>query len=75
MPFKMHKIIFLEYNFMHFEREMPFKMHKILFLPEKKITKKFECLPYLKFSNLLSETHLFLWHFKTEENCVVGEKM
>ena len=34
-------------------------MYKIiLFFPEKKI-KKYVCLPYLKFSDLLPETHLF----------------
>ena len=43
---------------MHFERQMPFKMHKIIFFPEKKI-KKCVCLPYLKFSDLLPETHIY----------------
>ena len=38
---------------------MPFKMHKIKFLPEKNMC----ALPYLKFSDLLHETHLnlFIW--------------
>ena len=35
---------------------MPFKMHKIIFFPEKKYVGR---LPYLKFSDLLSEIHLF----------------
>ena len=39
---------------------MPFKMHEIIFFPEKKIIKKnYVCLPYLKFSDLLPETHFF----------------
>ena len=42
---------------------MPFKMHKTLFFPEKKkkIKKKYVCLPYLKFSDLLRETHIILF--------------
>ena len=36
---------------------MPFKMHKIIFFS----IKKYVCLPYLKFSDLLPETHLFVW--------------
>ena len=35
----------------------PFKMHKIIFFPEKKNV----CLPYLKFSDMLLETHLFFF--------------
>ena len=38
---------------------MPFKMHKIILFPDKKIIKKYVCLPYLKFSDLLPEMHLF----------------
>ena len=34
---------------------MPFKMHKLLFFSRK----KYVCSPYLKFSDLLPETHLF----------------
>ena len=34
-------------------------MHKIIFFPEK--TQKHVCLPYLKFSDPLPETHLFLF--------------
>ena len=34
---------------------MPFKMHKIIFFQKK----KYVFLPYLKFSDLLPETHLF----------------
>ena len=34
-------------------------MHKIIFFPEKNIIKKKMCLPYLKFSDLLSQTRLF----------------
>ena len=42
--------------------EMPFRMHKIIFLSEKKLFKKKKmCLPYLKFSDPLPETHLFLY--------------
>ena len=40
---------------------MPFKMHKIILFPEKKCKKKIVCLPYLKFSDLLPETHLFFY--------------
>ena len=42
---------------------MSFKMHKIVFFfPEKKSNKKYVCLPNLKFSDLLPETHLFfIW--------------
>ena len=38
---------------------MPFKMHKINFFPEKKklLKKKNVGLPYLKFSDMLPETH------------------
>ena len=49
-------------NFMHFERQMPLKMH-IFFFPEKKIKKKYVCLPYLKCSGLLPETHLFFFNW------------
>ena len=45
---------------------MPFKMHKINF-SRKKIIKKYVCLPYLKFSDLLPETHIF-FHLALEEN-------
>ena len=42
--------------------ETPFKMHKIIFS-----RKKYVCLPYLKFSDPLPETHFFfylaLWEF------------
>ena len=42
--------------------EMPFKMNKIIFFPEKKLIIKNVCLSYLKFSDLLPETHLyFIW--------------
>ena len=43
--------------------KMPFKIHKIIyFSSEKKIIKKYVCLPYLKCSDLLSKTHLFfIW--------------
>ena len=41
---------------------MPFKMHKIIFFQKKKIIrKKYVCLPYLKFSDLLPETHLIIF--------------
>ena len=33
-----------------------FKMYKIIFFPEKNV-----CLPYLKFSDLLIETHLYFY--------------
>ena len=35
---------------------MPFKMHKYIIFQKKK---KYVCLLYLKFSDLLHETHLF----------------
>ena len=39
---------------------MPFKMHKIIFFPKKNIfKKKYVCLTYLKFSDMLPKTHLF----------------
>ena len=42
--------------------ETPFKMHKsILFYNKKKNRQKYVCLPYLKFSDLLPETHLFFY--------------
>ena len=37
--------------------EMPLKMHEIIFFPEKN-NKKHVCLSYLKFPDLLPETHL-----------------
>ena len=52
-----------KYNFMHLKGEMPLKMHKIIFVPpppppQKK--EKYVCLPYLRFSDLLPETRLFV---------------
>ena len=48
---------------MHFERRMPFKMHKIAFFPDFFFIKnKYVCLPDIKFSDLLPETHIHL-HF------------
>ena len=55
---------------MHFESrkcilngEMPFKIHKIIFFSRKKKNKKkYVCLPYLKFSDPLSETHIFIYY-------------
>ena len=39
----------------------PFKMHNIIFFSRKKYEKKiYVCLPYLKISDPLPETHLFL---------------
>ena len=38
---------------------MPFKMYKVIFFPEKNNEKRYVCLPYLKFSDPLPETHLF----------------
>ena len=38
--------------------EMPFKM---LFFLEKEVIKKYVSLPYLKFSDLLPETHSFFY--------------
>ena len=42
---------------------MPFKMHKIIFFfsTKKNNLKKYVCLPYLKFSDPLPETHLFFY--------------
>ena len=37
---------------------MTFKVHKIIFFSEKNL-----CLPYLKFSDLLPETHFFIWPY------------
>ena len=42
---------------MHFKCEMPFKIHKLIFFSRKKSMS----LPYLKFSDQLSETHLLLY--------------
>ena len=39
---------------------MPFKRHKIIFFPEKS-QKEYVGLPYLKFSDPSSETHLFFY--------------
>ena len=36
-------------------------MHKIIFFPEKKELKKYVCLPFLKLSDPLPETHLFFY--------------
>ena len=41
---------------MHFERQFCIK-----FFPGKKIKKKHLCLPYLKFSDPLPETHIFFF--------------
>ena len=44
---------------MHFERRT-LKMHKIIFF--SRIKKNYVCLPYIKFSNLLSKhTYFFIW--------------
>ena len=49
--------------------EMPFKMHKVIFFQKKKLNKKYVCLPYLKFSDLLPETHLyFIWPYYLDIN-------
>ena len=48
--------------------KMPFKMHKIIFSRKNNNKKKYECLPYLKFSNLLPKTHLF-FYFATVHVC------
>ena len=37
----------------------PFKMHKIIFFPRKK---KYVCLPFLKSSDPLPETHLYFFY-------------
>ena len=59
---------------MHFEGEMPFKMHKIIFFSRKKKNKKkFECLPFLKFSDLLPKKHIFFYlafRFKISFICI-----
>ena len=50
---------------------MPFKMLEIIYsFPEKKTIKKINvCLPYLKFSDPLPETHLFfIWPEDSEQN-------
>ena len=42
--------------------EMPSKMNKIIFFSrKKKYFKKYVCLPYLKFSDPLPESHLFFY--------------
>ena len=46
---------------------MPFKTHEIIFFfPEKK---KYVCLPYLKFSDSLPETHIFLCGLNGDQIC------
>ena len=49
--------------------ELPFKMHiKLYFFFQKKIIKKkYVCLPYLKFSDSLPETHIFLFGLNLSE--------
>ena len=44
---------------------MPFKMHTMIYFFQKKnYLKKCVCLPYLKFSDLSPETHLFfIWPY------------
>ena len=45
-------------------KDMPFKMHIIFiysFKKKKTITKKYVCLPYLIFLDLLPETHIFFY--------------
>ena len=44
-------------------------MYKIIFFPEKNNLKKCMCLPYLKFSDLLPEKHLFffIWPNQSSE--------
>ena len=44
----------------------PFKMHKIIFFPEKNNLKKYVCLPYLKFSDMLLETLIYFFNWPTE---------
>ena len=45
---------------MHFERQNAFQNAKnYIFFPEKKINRKYVCLPYLKFADPLPKTHLF----------------
>ena len=44
-------------NLITLKGKMPLKMHKIIFFPEKNNV----CLPYLKFSDPLSEKHLFFF--------------
>ena len=54
---------------------MPFKMHKILFFFQIKKIIKTKYLHYLKFSDMLPETHLFfifiLYNAGDEQNCGV----
>ena len=75
------RIIFLQvfrkkYYFMHFERHFAFQNAlNYIFSGKKKWLKKNVCLPYLKFSDLLPETHmLFLFgliqfQFTFWDNC------
>ena len=50
-----------------FKGGMPFKMHKTVFFPEKKDNLKNMCgLPYLKFSDPLLETFIFLFGLRYE---------
>ena len=54
------QVFWKKYNFMHFERQNAFQNAYYCF-SEKKLVKKYKCLPYLKFSDLLPETHLFFY--------------
>ena len=48
---------------------MPFKMHT--FFSEKKFIKtKYVYLPYLKFSDLLNETHLYFYSARSLADCM-----
>ena len=52
---------------------LPFKTHKIVgfFSRKKIIKKKYVCLPYLKFSNPLPETHLLPADYSIEISCLI----
>ena len=51
-----------KYNFTHFERRNAFQnANNYIFSQEKNNLKIYVCLPYLKLSDPLSETHLFFY--------------
>ena len=55
---------------------MPFKLHRMYFFQKIKIIKeKYVCLPYVKFSDPLPETHLFSYLALFSEHCLICTKV
>ena len=48
---------------------MPFKMNKNIFFPEKKIIKKYVCLPYLKFYTPVTQNTLIFYLALGDASC------